>query len=58
MGVERVPRLTVEVFPEHEEASRRVRAAAALKGETLREWVWRALLAQLEQEREGQPRGA
>lgn len=43
----RPKRLTIEVYGEDETLVRRARAAAAMKGESLREWVLRAVKAQL-----------
>lgn len=40
---ERLPRLNVEVYPDEEALVRRVRAAAAERGETLHDLVMRAL---------------
>lgn len=51
---ERPERLTIEYYgPEETELARQVRAAAALRGERVREWVLQALRERLE--RDGYP---
>lgn len=53
---ERPQRLTIEVYgPDDLGVVRRLRAAAALRGEPVRVWLLRAIRAQLE--REAQPGG-
>ena len=53
---QRPTRFTFEVYdPETELLMRQMRSAAALHGEPVREWLLRAIRAQLEREREGQP---
>jgi hypothetical protein len=48
---ERPTRLTIEVYePDADLLLRQMRAAAALRGEPVREWLLRAIRAQLERE--------
>jgi hypothetical protein len=50
----RPARVTIEVYEaDAVQLMRRMRAAAALRGEPVREWLLRAIRAQLEREREG-----
>ncbi|MGH2350319.1 MAG: hypothetical protein ACRDJN_01735 [Chloroflexota bacterium] len=44
------PRIIVEVMPEDEAFVRQVRAAAVLRGATMREWVMEALREKWERE--------
>jgi hypothetical protein len=50
VGVERLPRLTIEVHPEDEMLVRRAKSAAVLRGESLRDWFIEAIRQRLERE--------